>query len=523
MAIRPTPPPGWQPVANGGYRNPASGTIIYPDGRGGWTASPTSGVGLGALGTQNARVNAPVNTRLSATHGLGPHAALKNNAARVAALPGGMTPMQVRAMQQFLVNHGFEIPIDGIYGPLTKAAAASFRANHKSGPAFSKAHGLGVHPGSKPIKGTPGPAGTDAVDRTTAGGKNPAGRGAPDSGDAFTALLDSLLAGGGNVGRMLDTKSFGDAAAAPALAEAAALQREIAANPKQEAQNQFDISSWYGLDPNAKGYQLSVLGRLGLARDRDVEAANAAADSAKGIAQALAGSIGGSANGASGSVLSAGENAAGTAAALGEISKQYAADVAPLLEAEARGAQAREKAQNSQELLDLRDRLSQAQGQAKSDRAAAVLQALDKNNALAQQRFANQGNLLSMLAQFQAVNPESDALKNKKLLAEIAKINAQTNAIKHPTTKATSPAKVNLGDIVGQVAGSLGVGSDHRLPEGLSIGGVAHLVGSALQAAGISKKDPRYQRLGQSIMATFLDHNGNPLQIPAGWFGPNTV
>jgi hypothetical protein len=439
----------------------------------------------------------------------------------------GMTATQVRAMQQFLNNHGFQVAQDGILGPQTKSAAAAFRANHKGGDAWSKHNGIGNHPGDV-APGGRGPGGGGSGP-TPPGGTTPP---PPGGGGALQQLLQSLLAGGGNVGSGYDANSFGDAAAAPDLATAQALSRQIGANPKQEAQNQADISQWYGLDPKGAGYKLSVLGRLAQAKAQDAQATTAVQGNMGDLAKSLAGSIGGAANDGSGSVLAAGQNSAGTVAALGQAQSDYASNMDPLLRAEAVGAASREKASNSQTLADLADKLAAAQGQAKADRAGGVMGATDKNNALAQQRFANQGNLLSTLAQMQAADPTApgNQLATAKTQAQINEINAQTAraraaALHLVNGASTSPklTKANLGDLAQQIGGIAGIGLDHRLPEGMSIGGVAHLVGTTLQSAGIPKSDPRYQRIAQTIMGSFLDPNGNPLNVPAGWFGLNTA
>src|SRR5438105_3024804 len=74
-----------------------------------------------------------------------------NNGFSTANLGHDMNPSQVRSMQQFLVNHGFQLTVDGVLGPLTQSAAAAFRSNHKGGEDWNKSHGIGVHP---VVKGT---------------------------------------------------------------------------------------------------------------------------------------------------------------------------------------------------------------------------------------------------------------------------------------------------------------------------------------------------------------------------------
>lgn len=465
----------------------------------------------------------------SATGPGGPHGHL-------APMPAGgpMNPTQVRAMQQFLNNHGFQVAQDGILGPLTKSAAAAFRANHKGGEAWNKAHGIGVHPAARDTApGGRGPAGGGTGGG--GGGTPPAPMASGYSAD-FNSLLSALLAGGGQVGSMADPRSFGDAAAAPDVATALALSRQIGANPKQEAQNQADISSWYGLDPTASSYKLSVLGRLAQARKLDAGAATAASSNIGDLAKSLAGSIGGAANDGSASVLGAGTDAAGTMAALGEAQKQYADQMDPLLRAEAVGAASREKAANSQTMLDLQDKLAAARGQGASDRAQAVLAVLDKNNALSQQRFANEGNLLSTLAQLQSIDPNTAGLKDAQLKAEIAKLQAEAGYSKAKATaiatgtmgvngglggKTLTPDRIDPTSAAISVTKGLGLATDQNtgapiVPQGME-NSVATHIGAYLRGLKLSPSNPNFKKIGDAILSMFVDQNGQPLQAHPDW------
>lgn len=431
-----------------------------------------------------------------------------------------MDPGHVRATQQFLLNHGFNVTVDGQMGPETASAADAFRKNHKGGASWSAANGAGTHPTSPH---DPSPAAhvtaADATRQTnTAGGTGVGGS------DVFSSLLSALLAGGGKVGSLLDPQSFGDAAAAPSDALASTYQRQIAQSPRDEAQHQADISNWYGLDPNANSYKLSVLGRLGTASERDQQAATDGASNVSDLAKSLVSSIGGSANDGSSSVAAAGADAAGTMAALGASSKMYAEDMAPLLTAEARGSMSRESASHQQVLLDLQDKLAQARGQSKSDRAGAVMGVTDRNNSLGQQRFANEGNLLSTLAQLQSVDPQSAGLKDKVLQARIAEIKARTNHLNNPTAKPDTMPGVDLQAAGTRVAGLLGMSNDpnHQLPEGTSPTKLAYTIGSVLQGMKLKKGTPEYQRMGQTLISMFKDSSGNPVVPPQSWFGPGS-
>ena len=485
---------------------------IFPPGYGQGLAAPGqaltvpgSGVGTGTPFT------APVKD------GVDPHhAALAGNAGRVAALPGGMTPTQVRAMQQFLVNHGFAVNQDGIYGAQTKAAAAAFRANHKSGAAWSATHGTGVHPASKP-----GGASALASDAGGGNGSTPVATG-PNTEGAFNALLGALLGQGGKVGSMLDPNAYGAAAAAPSTALAATLAQQAAQNPQQAAQDESDISSWYGLDPRATSYQLSVLGRLAQAKGKDAAAATDASSNIGALAKSLAGSIGGSANDGSAQVAAAGTDAAGTMAAVGQANTDYANAMNPLLAAEATGAMSRDKASKAQELQTLRDQMAQAQGQARADRAAGMSGAIDKNNALGQQRFADQGNLLSTLGQMQAVDPNEVGLKDAKLAAQIDQIRAGTAKTASGLASAAAKAqKMDIGNTTREIIDHLGYGSipttgqaivptsDHQR--------LATTIGAFLRSQGLRPGDGQFKKIGDAILGSFVDEHGRPIQPGAGW------
>lgn len=430
---------------------------------------------------------------------------------------GQMTPQQVRSMQQFLKNKGFNITVDGLMGPQTRAAGAAYRADNKNGAVnFNKTAGQGVHPGTS----------LPANDPNAGSGGTGGGSGSSSTGGqgAFAQLLTALLKSSSGLGVGTDPTAFGNAQAAPSLALAAADARQIGANPLQEAQNQSDISSWYGLDPKASSYKLSVLGRLGQAGKLDQTAGNEAGTSAQGIAQALAGSIGGSANAGSDSVAQVGANAAGTDAAIGAANADYANQMNPLIAADARGRGLAEKASNSQVLQALQDKLATDKGAATATAASGAATARDSNNQLVQQRFADRGNLLSVLAQMQAVDPNSAPLKDALLQAEIGKTNSGTLknlGLTTPTGSNRAPKNIDLGSATKTVAGIVGA-NGNKLPANTSLGGVARLIGTQIQAMGIPKSDPRYQRIGQTILNSFVDAAGNPLNVPPGWFGPNT-
>jgi hypothetical protein len=435
---------------------------------------------------------------------------------KVPSAPPLMTPAQVRNMQQFLVNHGFAVAQDGVFGPQTKAAAQAFRTNHKGGAQWSAKNGISVHPATVAPHDTSG-----ATPPSPGGGTpSPAATGVDASG-AFNKLLQQLLGQGGNVGTPFDAKALGDAAAAPSDALATAYARQVAQNRRQSKQNQSDISSWYGLDPSDPNYKLSVLGRLKEARGRDATASSDAATNVSDIAKQLASSIGGSANDGSGMVASAGVDAAGTMSALGAASKQYADDMDPLLAAEARGSMSKEKATSQQALLALQDQLAQAQGQAKSDRASGMAGARDKNNALGQQRFANKGNLLSTLAQMAAVDPNKSALDDALTAAKVNNLNAKTVQVMSGKTGSGHVYKIDIPKAAVGIIQHLGYTQTNSNGQVMVPSNehtrLATTIGAFLKSQHIMPGDGSFKAIGDAIFNSFVDQQGRPLQAPATW------
>src|SRR5947209_11031540 len=97
--------------------------------------------------------------------------------------------------------------------------------------------------------------------------------------------------------------------------------------------------------------------------------------------------------------------------------------------------------------------------------------ASEKNNSLAQQRFANQGNLLSILSQMQASDPNANTLSAAKTRAQINEINAQAAraqaSAQHLVSGATTAQtpNINLASVAQNVANMAGIyDTARRLP-----------------------------------------------------------
>lgn len=341
-------------------------------------------------------------------------------------------PARIRAMQQFLRARGYKIPVDGINGPLTKAAAADFRkggappglpknATNRNPDAFNRAHNLTPH-------STPAPAGdTSAVphDARPGAGGNP---GAPDAGlgngaaDPMSALIASLLKSGQGVGKLIPS-SLADSAAAPFAAATAADQRQIDQNPDAKAQALADIGNWYG----------QAIKALGTAKTRDQAITDAGAGSVDAATKAIVGSLGGSAMGGAGSVASVGENGADTIRAIGASQGQLAEDLAPILNLSSAGAKTSTASKFDTELAALKDQLAQDQGKGAAAKAAALMQIIGQNNQIRQQNYGNQAAAVQTLAGLQA-----SGVKTALTQAEIAKYLAQARAAGAKATNANT-------------------------------------------------------------------------------------
>lgn len=282
-------------------------------------------------------------------------------------------------------------------GPRTEPVKiGTFKLDPKTGrPPGAPAPGTAPKP---PTVGTD-PTTAPAVD-TTAG---------TPSLDAPVIDLSGLDALNPNVGKILSTKLAQGGAKLLGMGAAdqiAGLQfdpqiQDLAAQqlqaPRDTAQQKRDVGGWYQ----------QVLDSLRVAGGRDKAAQQAGVDSVGEATKAIVSSLGGEANQGSALVGASGADAVGTLAALGTAQDQYNADLAPLLQSEKAGALSRVEAAGTSRLHDLALKLAQAKGQRGQAEGAARLQIqgennqildnrnktlidiLNANNGLAQQRYSN--------------------------------------------------------------------------------------------------------------------------------------
>ena len=322
-----------------------------------------------------------------------------------------------------------------------------------------------------------------------AGGGNGGGSKAPK--DPTQALLNSLLQDAGNVGTMIPRSTASDIAGLGHDANIADLERQLANEPGQSAQELHDISHWYGqvLDAQAK------------AAAADKAGGQAGVDSMKGITAALVSSLGGAANQGSGEVGAAGVDATGTLQALANSQDFYNSQLAPLLKEESAGqltsARARQ-AQARQALLDNLANERTARGQAE---AAAMADIIDKNNALAQTRFGNRASILNTIEAIQATGA-----KNALAIAKAAAAGAPKQLSPHALQQVSASA---LSHFIDPNTHTI----DPKAIAQLGVQGVVRAVKSEYLSAGLDWTNPQ---VAQSAMGTLRQLGITP--DPA-WFG----
>lgn len=379
-----------------------------------------------------------------------------------ARAPKKHTGAEARATQTFLRNKGYNVKVDGLWGPETESAARNWRSARNPAVWNRSVNAAPRTIGSTTTRaGTPHPTPvpgnrTQPVGPVTPPGyRSPAGAG-PQGGlnlsQMFGQNLPDTQVGnalplglGNNVGNPLSNSLAGVGANMnPGLAAKYAgmeydpqiqgLQNQINFVPKQTAQNLHDLQTWYA----------QVQGSLGKARD--AASANGAMQTAS-MGNASAGilaSLGGGDNPGAGMVAGAGADAAALSGQLGNIESSFLKDEGPLLQADAMAQSTREQARQQAIARDLLNQQLTLKGQRGAKQGELGMQISEYNNTLAAQRNQNLlgiGQYNNSLAQQRGNNQLSIRQYNNQL----AQQNHQ-NAMDNVTTQAglaLSGAQIN--------------------------------------------------------------------------------
>ena len=399
------PPAGWKPLGNGGYQNPASGTVIYPDGHGGWSGVPSS-PGGSAQPDLPPDYGMPGHPGGPAPRGIKDAGSGRPSNALVAQ-KSHIFSMSPRARQAYLRSMGYRVNIDGKSGPQTASAAWSFVHGHGPGwynnqsadwqQSIWNQHFAQYHkPAPGDVNGTAPQTGTgkqkdpnnrqtqDAGNQQFSGNMPNSGLGA-DLGLGVAELYK--LAGEGQMvdprtaatmGTMLDPKAAGAAAAEAQYGQALRdAQRQVAYLPRQAAQDQADLQSWYGILGNKMaGYTKA-----------EAAMADSLINSAKGDTAGLVNAMGGDANLSAGDITASGNNNVADLQALKLVGAQGDSELAQAIAGEGVSMRTRQRILDQNALTDAQNKLSDTQKAYGATQTQALQDAIDKNNALAQARL----------------------------------------------------------------------------------------------------------------------------------------
>ena len=312
-------------------------------------------------------------------------------------------------------------------------------------------------PGNIPVGGGRGGAGRAGGGRRGGSGGGGAGRSA-----GFNAIGAKI--GNPNIGQSIPKSLAKQLANLQFAPQINATRQQIALQQAQGAQNLKDISDWY-----AQAQQMQ--NQAGTAAAQGTQQAVASDNAAT---QAILNAIGGGANAGAGQVGGTGLAEAGAANLIGQIAQQYHANMLPALQtgmAEASRAQTALNSQAAAKLQDTLNTLLQSRGAA---HAQAIMNIIQANNSLAQQRFGNK------LSKLQAQDALMQLLGNQAVQAsQIRGNNARTRAINAQLHAATG------GSATHPKFSSLGPGDQLKLLQAWAVNPAGQLR-SAKQAIGLA-------------------------------------
>jgi len=423
---------------------------------------------------------------------------------------GLQDPTHVRAIQQFLVNHGYKIAVDGIAGPLTKAAIADFSGGvHGRNPEkFNAAHNLAPTMASTTKAAGMSPAHTGGSASATPTPPPSSSGGGLDPTGVLGSMLSTLMNKGVGIDKLIPT-SFASDASAPDTALAQSLQDQLDKLPNAKAQALADIANWYGQVGDAATK----------AGQEDQTIANAGASSASDLAKGIMSSLGGSAMAGNNMIGSEGANDAATLKAMGANDAQLASDLGPIFKLQAAGDKSRAAASFDNQKTTLSDQLAQALGQASADKANALMQILDANNKSRQENFGDESSLLNTLAglQISGVNAttkaQSDAMLNALRASEIAK-NTQKSKLSGTFAGATPSSKAKVAQAITQALVDTNTG---KLKSGLDWPGALRAARNIVRTNGWDPTNPQVVR---TIIGPALSMAGVSFQNPQALYQP---
>lgn len=325
-----------------------------------------------------------------------------DNATPTTRPKGKQTPADTLATQKFLKNKGYNIGVDGVWGPQTQSAALNWR-NTRNPTVWNRS-----------VNATPSTRPTFTAPKSGGGGASPnrppdVGAGAPTPsapGKPGPTLMDQLMAmlgkvpnasqipmawakqGGGGIplsdipditGDLIDPKQAQaqmDAQYAPLIQEQ---QNRLGVVPYDAAQHLNDIRTWFDQIKGSVNQASSDVGNI-----TDQTAGAMGAD-----AGAIASSLGGDANAGGRSISVEGANQTDVLNQIGGIEQQYLGQMGPILSGQAQAAASNETARQQGFARDFQNKILEIQAQKAADSNDKMLQIAQYNHGLQQERFQN--------------------------------------------------------------------------------------------------------------------------------------
>ena len=332
-----------------------------------------------------------------------PGGSLFDNATPVTPPAGTHDEASTRATQTFLKNKGYNIAVDGKWGPQTQSAALNWR-NTRSPVTWNRSANATpstlVPAASAAAASAPASAGVTAntappaaLADVGAAARVPAAHstGAPQAGGLVVPGYTPIpLSEANRVGAAIpigevpgaspmDPNQVRSELAQAYAGKIQAIQNMLGTVAPDTAQHLADIHNWFG----------QVQGSLGTAQGQADAGGKEAAASIGKATEGIVNSLGGSANLGSGSVGAEGASQAGYASQLGQIESGFLGSMAPILKLAEGGAATAEQARMQRIAMDYQNQLLDAQSQEKSDMFDKLFQVQQYNAGLQQQQFGN--------------------------------------------------------------------------------------------------------------------------------------
>jgi hypothetical protein len=375
--------------------------------------------------------------------------------------------LNVRGLQYFLRNKGYNIKADGKLGPLTKQALkdaiVSGTIKNASAAQMNAVKGVrGGNIGPKAFNDMVAKAGTTPYrpligkgakgmvkPNGSLGNPGPSGKGGGGQGSVNPSATNKALKAStgqdipqsdANFGQLFNVDktatAMGQEQFQPQINDQ---QLIVNRDPRQAAQNEKDVKDWYN----------QVLGAQHAAGQQDQAATSAGVNATDAQTKALIQSLGGSANQGSGEAAAAGQNASGTLQAIGASQQGLDSELAPILQAQAAQQRTDQSNIDQAKLQGDQQTLQNLQGQEGNAETSAQMQLQSANNSLDQARQQALQNILEY----------NNSLSQQKYQNQLGMMSAQIAAAMNGVTMGKDQAEANYYNAKGQAALSGGGGA----------------------------------------------------------------